>query len=95
MSYLVPDVEADQDHTVVAQHPAELPEDAGHRMVGHMDHRPERDDAGDRAGRQVEVGHGADVEAQLWMVAQVSQMDSKAQSSTGIPTLDLNSRLVP
>src|SRR5436190_19517657 len=66
---LVTDVKADQYRTPWSQHSTELLEHAGHGVVGHVDHGPERDDAGDRVVRQVEVRHRPDLEAQTWIVA--------------------------
>src|SRR5829696_9470836 len=69
VSCLVTDVKADQQQTLWLQHSTELLEHAGHRVVGHVDHGPERDYADERVVRHLQVGHRSDLEAQAWMVA--------------------------
>jgi hypothetical protein len=63
VSRLVTDVEADEQKPLWSQHSPELLEHPRQRVVGHMDHRPEGDDADDGVVGQVQVGHRTDLEA--------------------------------
>jgi hypothetical protein len=61
---LIADLEPEQHIAARSQHPAELSERAGQPVVGDMDRGVPRQNAAEGAVGQVEVQHGAHLEAQ-------------------------------